>query len=96
MEVFTTSFSPAQMILAWTLLVLLLCWLIIFATLALGNVFMKKNAWEDEFTSSRPIPIVGIPSGEEYPNLVGTTGNALHHAHPNTERSHDSDTSLIR
>jgi hypothetical protein len=96
MEVSTTSFSPTQMILAWTLLVLLLCWFIIFATLALRNVFMKKNAWEDEFTSSRPIPIIGIQSIEEHPNLVGTTRNALHHAHPNTERSHDSGTSLIR
>jgi hypothetical protein len=84
------------MMLAWTLLVLLLCWLIIFATLALRNVFMKKDAWEDESISSRPIPIIDIQSIEEHPNLVGTAGNTLHHEHPNSERSRDSGTSLIR
>jgi hypothetical protein len=42
MNVSTTSFSPTQMILAWILLVLLLSWSIIFATLALRDFVMKK------------------------------------------------------
>ena len=96
MEVSTTSFSPTQMLLAWTLLVLLLSWFIIFAALALRNVFMKKDTWEDEFVSSKPIPIIGIQSIEAHSNLVGTAKNTLHNEHSNIERSRDSDSSLIR
>ena len=56
MNVSTTSFSPTQMILAWTLLVLLLSWFILFTALALRDYFMKKVEWEDLATPSRPIP----------------------------------------
>jgi hypothetical protein len=95
MNVSTTSFSPAQMILAWAILLLLSCWFIIFAVLALRDFMMKKVEHEDLDTPSRPIPIIGIPK-EEHQNVVEMAGGTKHHERSNTERSGDSGTSLIR
>ena len=92
MNVSTTSFSPTQMILAWTLLVLLLSWFIIFTALALRDFVMKKVEWEDLSTSSRPIPIVSVQPKEEHQNLVGMAGGTLHHEHTNTDVSRDGGT----
>ena len=71
MNVSTTSFSPTQMILAWTLLVLLLSWFIIFTALALRDFVMKKVEWEDIPTPSSPIPMIGVLPKEEHHNIVG-------------------------
>lgn len=47
MDVTTSTFSPTQMILAWTLLGLLLIWFITFTVLALRAFITKKAEWED-------------------------------------------------
>ena len=95
MNVSTTSFSPTQMILAWTLLVLLSSWLIIFAALALRDFVMKKVEWEDLHTPTGPIPIIGKQPKEEHPHLVGIAGDTLHYEHTHTELSRDNGTSII-
>jgi hypothetical protein len=47
MDVTTSTFSPTQMILVWTLLGLLLTWFITFTVLALLAFITKKAEWED-------------------------------------------------
>ena len=96
MNVTTTSFSPTQMILAWTLLILLLSWFIIFTALALREFVMKKVEWEDLSTPSRPIPIIGAQPKEESRQIVGMAGATTHHERTNTEQSSDTGTTLIR
>jgi hypothetical protein len=68
MNVSTTSFSPTQMILALTLLVLLLSWFILFTALALRDFVRNKVEWEDLSTPSRPIPIGSGQPKEELQN----------------------------
>ena len=96
MNVTTTSFSPTQMILAWTLLVLLLSWFTIFTALALREFVMKKVEWEDLPTPSRPIPIIGAQPKEEHRQIVGMAGGTTYHERTNTEQSSASGTTLIR
>jgi len=96
MNVSTTSFSPTQMILAWTLLVLLLIWCLLFTALALRNFVTNKVEWGDVSTPSRPIPIVSVQPKEEDPNLVGMAGDTVHHERKDTELSRNGGTSLIR
>jgi hypothetical protein len=96
MNVTTTSFSPTQTILAWTLLLLLLSWFIIFTALALREFVMKKVEWEDLPTPSRPIPTINAQLTEEQRQFVGMTGGTTHHERKNTEQSSDSGTTLFR
>jgi hypothetical protein len=70
MNVSTTSFSPAQMILAWTLILLLLSWFSIFTALAIHDYLKRKVEWEDIPSSSRPIPIIDVLPQEEHNNVV--------------------------
>src|SRR5258708_33190587 len=56
MDVTTSAFSFTQVILAWTLLGLLLTWLITFTILALRSFFAKKAEWEDTLTLSGAFP----------------------------------------
>ena len=78
MNVTTSAFSLTQMILAWTLLGLLVSWLIIFAALAL-RVFVMKNAdWEDLPTPSRPVPVISVlPSDTQRQYVRVATGDVL-------------------
>jgi hypothetical protein len=87
MNVTTTSFSPTQMILTWTLLGLLLSWLIIFTVLALREFVMKKAELEDLPTPTRPIPAVSKQSAEEQRQFVGVAGGNIRHEGTNTEQS---------
>jgi hypothetical protein len=96
MNVSTTSFSAAQMILAWTLILLLSSWFIIFTALSLRDFIKTKVEWDDIPTPSRPIPIISVLSKEEHQNLVEMAGGAKHHEHPNTERASDRGTSSFR
>ncbi len=96
MNVSTTGFSPAQMILAWTLLVLLLSWFIIFTALAIHDYVIKKVEWEDIPTPSRPIPIIGVLPNEKHQNFVEMAGGTKHHERTNSERSSDNGSSLFR
>jgi hypothetical protein len=96
MNVTTTSFSPTQMILAWTLLIVLLSWFILFTALALREFVMKKVEWEDISTPSRPVPINAVQPKEEHRQIVGTARGATHNERTNTEESSDSGTTLIR
>ncbi len=82
MNVSTTSFSLTQMILAWTLLVLLLSWFIIFTVLAIRDYVIKKVEWEDIPTSSRPIPIVGVTQKADHQNFVEMAGSTKHQEQP--------------
>lgn len=96
MNVSTTSFSPTQMILAWTLMLLLSSWFIIFTALALRDFVMKKVEWQNIPTPSRPIPIISVLPKEEHQHFVEMAGGTKHHKRTNTERSSDSGTSPIR
>lgn len=87
MNVTTSSFSPAQMILAWTLLGLLLSWLILFTILALREFVMKKAEWEDLPTPSRPIPTISTQPTEEQQQYVGVAGGNIRHEGINTDLS---------
>lgn len=87
MNVTTSSFSPAQMILAWTLLGLLLSWLILFTILALREFVMKKAEWEDLPTPSRPIPAISTQPAEEQRQYVGVARGNIHHEGINTDLS---------
>ena len=95
MNVTTTSFSPTQMILAWTLLALLLSWLIIFTALALREYVMKKVELDDIPTPSRPMPIIGVQPKEEQRQFVGMTGGTTYHERTKTELSSDTGTTLM-
>lgn len=96
MNVSTTSFTPTQMILAWTLLVLLLSWFMLFTAVALRDFVRNKVECEDLGTPSRSIPIVSVLPKEEYHNLIGMAGDTTHHDRTNTETSCDGGTSLIK
>jgi hypothetical protein len=96
MNVSTTSFSPTQMILAWTLILLLSSWFIIFTALAVRDFVMNKVEWENIPTPSSPIPIIGVLPKEEHQNLVEMAGGTKHHERTNTERASDSGTSPLR
>jgi hypothetical protein len=87
MNVTTSSFSPIQMILAWTLLGLLFSWLIIFTALALREFVMKKDEWEDLPTPTRPIPAVSEQSAEEQRQFVGVAGGNIRHEGTHREQS---------
>jgi hypothetical protein len=86
MNVTTSSFSPIQMILAWTLLGLLFSWLIIFTALALRDFVMKKAEWEDLPTPTRPIPAFSKQPEEEQRQFVGVARGNIHHEGTNTEQ----------
>lgn len=75
MDVTTSAFSFTQVILAWTLLGLLLIWLITFAILALRSFFTNKAEWEDSLTHSGSFPALSIPTQKH------AAGTALISAH---------------
>ncbi len=87
MNVTTSSFSPTQMILAWTLLGLLFSWLIIFTVLAVREFVMKKAELEDLPTPTRPIPAFRAQPAEEQRQFVGVAGGNIRHEGTNTEQS---------
>jgi hypothetical protein len=81
MNIPTSTFSITQMILAWTLLGLLLTWLITFTMLALRSFVKKKAEWEDFPTPSRPLPASSIQSAQHADaelQYVGVTSAAAH------------------
>ena len=96
MNVSTTSFSPTQMILAVTLILLLSSWFIIFTALALRDFVMKKVEGENIPTPSKPIPIISVLPKEQHQNLVETAGSTKRHERTDTERSSDRGTSSFR
>ena len=96
MNVSTTDFSTTQILLAWTLLVLLLSWCIIFTALAMHDYVMKKVEWEDMPTPSRPIPIIGVLSKEEHQNFVEMAGGTKHQERTNSEQASESGTTFFR
>jgi hypothetical protein len=96
MNVSTTSFSPTQLILAFTLIILLSSWFILFTALALRDFVMKKVEWENIPTPSRPIPIISVLPKEEHQNFVEMAGGTKQHERTNTERAGDSGTSSFR
>ena len=60
MDVTTSTFSPTQMILAWTLLGLLLTWFITFTLLALRTFLTRKAEWEDLRRPSKSFPVIPV------------------------------------
>jgi hypothetical protein len=96
MNVSTTSFSPAQIILAWTLILLLLGWFFIFTTLAIHDYLKRRVEWEDIPASTRPIPITNKPLQEEHKNVVEMAGSALPHDHAYPEPPDEHKTSRLR
>ena len=85
MDVTTSAFSFTQVILTWTLLGLLLTWLITFAILALRSFFTKKAEWEDTLTLSGAFPALSIHTQKH------AAGTALVSAHPPVEASISSN-----
>jgi hypothetical protein len=70
MEVTTSTFSFTQVILAWTLLGILLTWLITFIVLALRSYVTKKTEWEDTSTASSSFPAKSTPTQEHADGAV--------------------------
>jgi len=62
MDPTTSTFSFTQVILVWTLLGLLLTWLITFIVLALRSFVAKKTEWEDTATLSGAFPSIATPA----------------------------------
>ena len=96
MNVSTTSFSPTQMILAWTLLALLVIWFVIFIALAIRDYVMKKVEWEDLPTESSSTPMIGVSAEVEHHNFIDMAGNTKNQERANLELSSDSGTTLFR
>src|SRR5574337_1072623 len=96
MNVSTTSFSPAQMILAWTLILLLLSWFFIFTTLALHDFLKRKVEWEDLPASTRPIPIIHKLPQEKHEYIVETAGNVSQHELAYPEQPDENKISRLR
>ena len=86
MDVSTTSFSPAQMILAWTLILLLLSWFFIFTILAIHDYLKRRVDWEDIPASTRPMAIINKPLQDEHKNVVEVPGSTLPHDQPYPEK----------
>ena len=81
MNITTSTFSITQMILAWTLLGMLLTWLITFTILALRSFVKKKAEWEDFSTPSRPLPALSkqfAQPADAQLQYVGVTSTATH------------------
>lgn len=96
MNVTTSAFSLTQTILAWTLLGLLVGWLIIFAALSLRVFVMKKADWEDVPTPSRPVPVISLrPADTQQQYVRVATGDVLPQ-HTNSESSRDFGTTHSR
>ena len=96
MNVSTSAFSLTQMILAWTLLGLLVCWLITFAALAL-RVFVMKNAeWENLPTPSRPLPSISVQSADKQLQYVRVATGDVLPKNTNSEASRDIGTTSIK
>jgi hypothetical protein len=96
MNVTTSAFSLTQMILAWTLLGLLVGWLIIFAALSL-RVFVMKNAdWEDLPTPSRPVPVISLRPADTQRHYIGVATGDVLPQHTNSESSRDFGTTHSR
>src|SRR5215470_2849889 len=89
MDVTTSAFSFTQVILAWTLLGLLLTWLITFAILALRSFFTKKARWEDTLTPSGSLPALSMPAQKH------AAGTVLVSAHSAVEVSIPSNSTEI-
>src|SRR5690242_13610403 len=96
MNVSTTSFSPAQMILAWTLILLLLGWFCIFTTLAIHDYLKRRVEWENIPASTRPISTLNKPPHEEHKNVVENAGSALPHDHAYPEPPDEHSISRLR
>lgn len=83
----STSFTLTQMILAWTLLGILLVWMITAAVLALKGLPREKLEVTDTPTPARSFPAVsaGGPLHKMTPAHVETPRAAVH-AEPSAER----------
>lgn len=64
MDPTTSTFSFTQVILVWTLLGILVTWLITFIVLALRSFVAKKTEWEDTATLSGAFPSIATPTQE--------------------------------
>ena len=87
MNVSTTSFSPAQMILAWTLIILLLGWFFTFTALTIHDFLRRKVELEDMPASTMPTQIIDVLPQAEHKNVVEMAGSASHHALTYTEQA---------
>ena len=96
MDVSTTSFSPTQMILAWTLLALLVIWFLIFIALAIRDYVKKKVECEDIPAEYSSTPLIGVSAKVEHHNFIDKAGNTKNQEHANSELSSDSGTTLSR
>ena len=96
MNVTTSTFSLAQMILAWTLLGLLLSWLIIFTVLALRSFVMKKDEWEDLPTPSTPSQAVSFQPTEPQRQHGGVAAGDMLPESTNAETYRDIGTTPIK
>ncbi len=78
MNVTTSTFTGTQMILAWTLIGLLVSWLIIFAALSLRVFVMKNTEFEDLPSPFRPLPTISAQPTDSQPHYVRiATGDML-------------------
>jgi hypothetical protein len=96
MNVTTSTFTLTQMILAWTLLGLLVSWLIIFAALSL-RVFVLKNAEREDLpTPSRPLPAISIQPADTQLHYVEVATGDMLPKNTNSDASRDGGTIPIK
>ncbi len=92
MNVSTSTFTATQMILAWTLLGLLLSWLIIFAVLSLRVFGMKNAESEDLSTPSGPLPAISVRPADTQPQYVKVATEDMLAKSTNSDATRDSGT----
>ena len=66
MNIFTLS-TPTQVILAWSLLGMLLLWLVIFATLSLRTHKIEPNDVDDLPTPAHSFPTISVQMMQQNP-----------------------------
>ena len=79
MNIFTLS-TPTQMILAWSLLSVLLVWLIIFATLALRTHQIEQNDVDELPTPAGSFPSISVQVMHQQTTLA-QIGKHISNAH---------------
>ncbi len=95
MNVSITGFSPAQIILAWTLILLLLSWFFIFTALTIHDYLKRKVEWEEIPASTRPIPIISVLPQEEHKNAVEMAGSSSQHDPTYIEQTSERGTTRL-
>jgi hypothetical protein len=96
MNVSPSTFSATQMILAWTLIGVLVSWLVIFTVLALRVFVMNKAEFDDLSTTSHPLPVLSARPTDIQPQYVRAGTSTIVSKSTNSNESRDGNTIPIK